>query len=131
HAGRRSDPFVFDVAEGLSELRAYDQVLYQLARAYETTGQPEQALATLDRIVQKYPQSPQLDEVQFRRGELLFSAKRYADAERAYAIVTRFPNSAFYEQSLYKHGWSLFKQSMTEESLPSFGGVLDRKLGPG
>jgi len=108
-----------------------DQVLYQLARAYETTGQPEQALATLDRIVQKYPQSPQLDEVQFRRGELLFSAKRYADAERAYAIVTRFPNSAFYEQSLYKHGWSLFKQSMTEESLPSFGGVLDRKLGPG
>ena len=28
-----------------------DQVLYQLARAYETTGQPDQALATLDRIV--------------------------------------------------------------------------------
>ena len=54
-----------------------DQVLYQLARAYETTGQPDPALATLDRIVQRYPQSPQLDEVQFRRGELLFSAKRY------------------------------------------------------
>ena len=30
-----------------------DQVLYQLARAYETTGQPEQALATLDRIDRK------------------------------------------------------------------------------
>src|SRR5438876_4198588 len=45
-----------------------DQVLYQLARAYETTGQPDQALATLDRIVQKYPRTPQLDEVQFRRG---------------------------------------------------------------
>ncbi len=30
-----------------------DQVLYQLARAYETTGQPDQALATLDRIVQQ------------------------------------------------------------------------------
>ncbi len=64
-----------------------DQVLYQLARAYETTGQPEPALATLDRIVQRYPQSPQLDEVQFRRGELLFSAKRYKDAEQAYAAV--------------------------------------------
>ncbi len=35
-----------------------DQVLYQLARAYETTGQPEQALATLDRVVKQYPQSP-------------------------------------------------------------------------
>src|SRR5438132_4884296 len=103
-------------------LRAYpdyprnDQVLYQLARAYETTGQPEQALGTLDRIVQRYPGSPQLDEVQFRRGELLFSAKRYAAAERAYAVVIqRGRASAFYEQGLYKHGWSLFKQSLTEE----------------
>src|SRR5262249_48150512 len=51
-----------------------DQVLYQLARAYETTGQPEQALATLDRVVRQYPQSTQLDEIQFRRGEILFSA---------------------------------------------------------
>lgn len=109
-----------------------DQVLYQLARAYETTGQPEQALATLDRIVQKYPHSPQLDEVQFRRGELLFSAKKYAEAEKAYAIVVQQGKSShFYEQSLYKHGWSLFKQSLTEESLPSFGGVLDAKLAAG
>jgi len=107
-----------------------DQVLYQLARAYETTGQPEPALATLDRIVQRYPQSPQLDEVQFRRGELLFSAKRYKEAEQAYAaVIGRGASSAFYQQSLYKDGWSLFKQSLTLESLPSFGGVLDHVLG--
>ena len=107
-----------------------DQVLYQLARAYETTGQPEQALATLDRIVAQYPQTPHLDEVQFRRGELLFSNKRYAEAEKAYAaVIGRGGASAFYQQSLYKHGWSLFKQSQTLESLPSFGGVLDRELG--
>jgi cellulose synthase operon protein C len=106
-----------------------DQVLYQLARAYETTGQPEQALATLDRVVKQYPQSPQLDEVQFRRGELLFSAKQYAPAQDAYnVVIRRGASSAFYEQSLYKHGWSLFKQSLSEESLPSFAGVLDQKL---
>ena len=111
-----------------------DQVLYQLARAYETTGQPEQALATLDRIVKTYPQSPQLDEVEFRRGELLFSAKKYPDAQQAYNyVIKRGSASAFYEQSLYKHGWSLFKQSENEDSLPSFAGVLDQKLlgGPG
>jgi cellulose synthase operon protein C len=107
-----------------------DQVLYQLARAYETTGQPEQALATLDRIVQRYPQSPQMAEVQFRRGELLFSAKRYPEAEHAYsAVVTHGPATGFYQQSLYKRGWSLFKQSLALESLPSFGEVLDRELG--
>ena len=32
-----------------------DQVLYQLARAYETTGQPEKALATLDDVMRRYP----------------------------------------------------------------------------
>jgi len=118
-------------------LRAYpnyprnDQVLYQLARAYETTGKPEEALNTLNRIVRQYPQSAQLDEVQFRRGELLFSGKQYAQAQDAYDyVIKRGPSSSFYEQSLYKHGWSLFKQSLSEESLPSFAGVLDQKLVP-
>jgi tetratricopeptide (TPR) repeat protein len=107
-----------------------DQVLYQLARAYEVTGQPDPALATLDRIIARYPNTPQLAEVQFRRGELLFSAKRYPDAEHAYAAaIARGPDSGFYQQSLYKHGWSLFKQSRAEESLPSFGKVLDHELG--
>jgi tetratricopeptide (TPR) repeat protein len=107
-----------------------DQVLYQLARAYEVTGQADPALNALDRIVQRYPNTPQLAEVQFRRGELLFSAKRYPEAERAYAAaIARGPSSGFYQQSLYKHGWSLFKESRTEESLPSFGKVLDHELG--
>ncbi len=98
-----------------------DQVLYQLARAYETTGQPEKALATLDQIVSRYPQSQQLDEVHFRRGEILFSAKQYAAAQGAYQhAIERGSKSAFYQQSLYKHGWSLFKQGQNEDSLPSF-----------
>lgn len=106
-----------------------DQVLYQLARAYETTGQPELALATLDSIVKRYPASPQMDEVNFRRGEILFSAKRYAEAQAAYASVIAHGTSvAYYQQSLYKHGWSMFKQSKNEESLPSFGKVLDAVL---
>ena len=107
-----------------------DQVLYQLARAYETTVQAGQALTTLDPIVTRYPAGRDIGEVQFRRGELLFSARRYGDAQDAYqAVISRGrTGSAFYEQSLYKHGWSLFKQSMNEESLPSFAGVLDQKL---
>ena len=106
-----------------------DQVLYQLARAYETTGRPEQALATLERLVAAYPRSPLLGEAQFRRGELLFSARRYADAAAAYAVVIKQgPASAFYQQALYKQGWSLFKQSLGEDSLPAFAGVLDQVL---
>jgi TolA-binding protein len=106
-----------------------DQVLYQMARAYEATSQPEQALATLDRLIGRYPATRLLDEVQFRRGELLFSAKNYQQATAAYAVVIKMgPASGFYTQSQYKHGWSLFKQSLNEESLPSFAGVLDQQL---
>ncbi|HMA11337.1 MAG TPA: tetratricopeptide repeat protein [Steroidobacteraceae bacterium] len=105
-----------------------DQVLYQLARAYETTGQPEQALATLDQIVRRFPQSREIPEVQFRRGELLFSAMKYREAEQAYAEVTRPGSGDFYQQALYKQGWSLFKQNLNDESLPVFGRLLDLKL---
>ncbi len=106
-----------------------DQVLYQLARAYETTGQPEKALASLDDILRRYPRSPQMDEVQFRRGELLFSARNYRAAQDAYQyVVSRGDKSTFLTQSLYKSGWSLFKQGLNDESLPQFAGVLDRTM---
>jgi TolA-binding protein len=106
-----------------------DQVLYQMARAYEATSKPDQALATLDQLIARYPGTRMLDEVQFRRGELLFSAKDYRQAATAYAVVIKLgPASSFYTQSLYKNGWSLFKQSLNEDSLPSFAGVLDQEL---
>jgi len=103
-----------------------DSVLYQLARAYELNAQPDKALASLDRLVASYPNSRYVDEAQFRRGELLFSNKAYAAAQVAYEAVIKFgPASQFYNQSLYKHGWSLFKQGESERSLGSFAGVLD------
>ncbi|MGO9513354.1 MAG: tetratricopeptide repeat protein [Steroidobacteraceae bacterium] len=103
-----------------------DSVLYQLSRAYELNAQPDKALASLDRLVASYPNSRYVDEAQFRRGELLFSNKAYAAAQAAYEAVIKFgPTSQFYNQSLYKHGWSLFKQGDSERSLGSFAGVLD------
>jgi tetratricopeptide (TPR) repeat protein len=53
---------------------------------------------------------------------------RYKDAEAAYAEVTRRGPGGFYQQALYKQGWSLFKQSLNEESLPVFAKLLDLKL---
>ncbi|MGO8972824.1 MAG: tetratricopeptide repeat protein [Steroidobacteraceae bacterium] len=106
-----------------------DSVLYQLARAYELSAQQDKALASLDRLVAEFPQSRLIDEAQFRRGELLFSAKAYPSAQLAYEAVIKFgPASAFYNQSLYKHGWALFKQGDEHRSLDSFAGVLDAML---
>jgi TolA-binding protein len=106
-----------------------DSVLYQLARAYELNAQPDKALAALDQLVVNYPKSHYLDEAQFRRGELLFSEKAYVKSQAAYESVIKIGSSSpYYNQSLYKHGWSLFKQGENERSLDSFAGVLDSVL---
>ena len=106
-----------------------DSVLYQLARAYELNAQPDKARAALDQLVANYPHSHYIDEAQFRRGEILFSDKAYPAAQAAYEAVIKIgPSSGFYNQSLYKHGWSLFKQGESERSLGSFAGVLDSVL---
>ena len=121
------------VYQGL--LRSYpndpgnDRVLYQMARAYDQIGDRQQALATLDRLVSVYPRSRYREEAQFRRGELLFDLRSYAQAERAYAVVIgQGETSSFYERALYMHGWALFKQTNYEDALKSFFAVLDRKL---
>ncbi|MDJ0928022.1 MAG: tetratricopeptide repeat protein [Gammaproteobacteria bacterium] len=106
-----------------------DLILYQLARAHEITGEIDAALGILDDLVTNYPASKFYDEAQFRRGEILFVNKRYREAEAAYAAVITFGSvSSFYEQSLYKHGWSLFKQGLHDESLDSFLALLDARL---
>ena len=116
--------------ESYPDYRRNDKVLYQLARAYEVGGQMDDSLRVLDELVRKYPQTDMLDEVQFRRGEMLFLRKQYDDAERAYQDAVLFGDaSRFYEQSLYKLGWSQFKLAMHEESLDPFFDLLDRKIG--
>lgn len=106
-----------------------DRVLYQLSHAYDQSGDLGRSLATLDRLVAQYPRSAYRDEAEFRRGEVLFTLRRYPEAERAYGVILqKGESSTFYERALYMRGWSLFKQARLEEGLQSFFAVLDRKL---
>jgi tetratricopeptide (TPR) repeat protein len=106
-----------------------DSVLYQLARAYELDGQPQASLDTLAELVQRHPKSSYVQEVQFRRGEILFEQRDYHGAEQAYhAVIVSGADSPFYRQSLYKRGWCFFKLSMPEESLDAFMALLDLAL---
>ena len=109
-----------------------DQVMYQLSRAYEETGQIEKAIATLNVMVEKYPNSRHLDEAHFRRAEYFFTRKRFLDAEEAYQVIVNMGRgSAFYELALYKQGWAYFKQELYEEALRDFIAMLDYKLDEG
>ncbi len=116
--------------EAYPDYRRNDTVLYQLARAYEIGGQNDAALQVLDELVGKFPNTLLIDELQFRRGEMLFLRRRYNDAEMAYQDVVKYGSaSRFYEQSLYKLGWSQFKLAWHEQSLTPFFDLIDRKIG--
>lgn len=105
-----------------------DLILYQLAKAYSLTGDIDRSKSMLDEIVSKYSSSRYIDEVQFRRGEMLFVWREYQQAEQAYAsIVTRNNKSPLYEKALYKLGWAQFKQSNYNQSIKTYLSLMDIK----
>ncbi|MDH3552566.1 MAG: tetratricopeptide repeat protein, partial [Gammaproteobacteria bacterium] len=115
--------------EAYPDYRRNDTVLYQLARAYEMGGRNDDSLMILNELIGKFPDTPLIDEVQFRRGEMLFLRRSYNEAEQAYQDVVKYgEESRFYEQALYKLGWSQFKLAWHEDSLEPFFQLLDRKI---
>lgn len=106
-----------------------DRILYQLARAYDSTGQTDQALVVLDRLVANFQNSPYIDEARFRRAEMLFIKQDYETARQAYKkVLASSTASRLHEQALYKFCWSQFKQEFYQEDISCFMQVLDRKL---
>ena len=109
-----------------------DRVLYQLARAYQNSGQADKAVETLTKLTTEFPNSTLNGDAHFRRAELLFRLANYPEAEREYRYVMDLGGSTpFFEPAQYKYGWSLFKQSRFDDALPVFFAILDRELPPG
>ncbi|HSC17173.1 MAG TPA: tetratricopeptide repeat protein, partial [Gammaproteobacteria bacterium] len=79
-----------------------DQVLYQMARAYDELGRTEEAMDVMQRLVGEFGYSRYTDEVQFRRGEFYFTRRKFRDAEAAYEqiVATGAARSDFYELAL-------------------------------
>jgi len=109
-----------------------DLILYQLAKAYNLNGNTKNALLTLNRLADDFPESRYIEETQFRRGEMLFALHNYVDAGNAYnVVVDGFPNSLYFEKSLYKYGWALYKQNKYKASQLAYLRYLDRKYKQG
>jgi tetratricopeptide (TPR) repeat protein len=109
-----------------------DQVLYQMARAYDELGRIDEAMDTMERLIRANPHSEHYDEVEFRRGEYFFTRRKYRDAENAYsAIINLGKNSSYYELALYKLGWTFYKQELYQDALHRYMALLDYKVSTG
>ena len=67
-----------------AKLEADDYRLYLLANAYCLDGKHDEAVATLDTLLTKYPKSSWRSKALFKRADALFKLGRFADAERVY-----------------------------------------------
>lgn len=107
-----------------------DTLLYQLAKAYAQKGEQVLSVNTLNKLVEDYPKSLFYVESQFRIAEYAFSHQQYSTAEYAYTEVIVSPeNTVFYEKSMFKRGWSRFKQQFYTEAVDDFiGAALDHKF---
>ncbi|HET7891350.1 MAG TPA: tetratricopeptide repeat protein [Candidatus Sulfotelmatobacter sp.] len=109
-----------------------DQVLYQMARAYDELGRTDEAMETMERAIRANPNSAHFDEVQFRRGEYFFTRRKFRDAENAYSAITSLgARSSYYELALYKLGWTFYKQELYEEAVQNYMALLDYKVTTG
>jgi tetratricopeptide (TPR) repeat protein len=109
-----------------------DQVLYQMARAYDELGRTDDAMETMEQLIRANPHSGHYDEVQFRRGEYFFTRRKFRDAENSYLAITKLgPNSSYYELALYKLGWTFYKQELYDEALQKYMALLDYKVSTG
>mgnify|MGYP000082527790 CR=1 FL=1 len=108
-----------------------DQILYQLARAYDLAGQPKKSQLALTRLINEHPRSGYYDEALFRRGERHFINAQYRQAEADYAaLLGRQGNSAFVAPARHKLAWAIFKQGRYRETLHKLLPLLDQQLGP-
>lgn len=107
-----------------------DEILYQLSKAYDLLGDNRKSLRALTQLVVQFPNSRYRLEAEFRRGELFFSLRLWKPAQASYEyVIANGRDSNFYLNSIYMHGWVLFKRNDYEYALNDFAKVLDIKLG--
>lgn len=103
------------------DAKGNDKTLYQLARTLDQLGESDQSMVILQQLTENFPESPYYAEAQFRIGEQAFIVGDFITAESAYteAILTA-GNDIFYERSLFKRGWSRYKQSLYMEAAEDY-----------
>ncbi|MDX1733141.1 MAG: tetratricopeptide repeat protein [Halioglobus sp.] len=109
-----------------------DRIQYQLSRAYDLSGRPEQSMRTLEQMSTSAAGSVHLPEVHFRRAERYFSGGDYGAAENTYGEVIAYgAQTPFFTRALYMQGWSRFKQHRYDSAVEAITYSLDQLLSDG
>ena len=107
-----------------------DKMLYQLSKAYALDGRIESSDEKLKTLTVDYADSAYSPEAKFRRAEQAFSNEDYEVSEKLYnEVINEGTFTPYYQNAIYMHGWSQFKNVEYEGAIDAFIKVLDHLYG--
>jgi tetratricopeptide (TPR) repeat protein len=91
------------ISENMDDDSTYGALsMYARADMLEFRNKDQEAMATLDSLMQKYPHHTLADEVLFKKAEIALKEKRFEDAATLYReIVTDYPTDLLADDALF------------------------------
>jgi len=102
-----------------------DYALYQTGEALSRADRNDEAIRTLRRLVDEYPDSPWRGEAQFRIGFIHFQSQDYAAAREAYqTLIRRQPSERLAARSQYGIGDTYYNAGEMQQAVDAYLVVL-------
>lgn len=105
---------------------ALDEVLFNMAFAYEQRGDLDLALKNFLLIVEKFQSSALLPETHMALGELYFMKLKYQESLVNYEKVQEWPDAPIAPIALYKSAWCSYNLKNTMEAIQKMERLLLR-----
>ncbi len=104
-----------------------DYALYQTAQAQYFDGQLVAAAATLQDLLERFPESTLREEARYRLGYAYFQNQDYDRAADAYrTLIRQYPRDPLAAKAQYGIGDAYFNQGRLDEAARAYRAVLDR-----
>jgi len=103
-----------------------DYALYQAGEALNYAGRPEEALRSLQRLVEQYPDSRWHPQALYRIGAIHFQEQNYEEARQAYRqLLTTYPTHRRAAEAQYGIGDSYYNAGDMEAAVNAYRTVLE------
>lgn len=104
-----------------------DYALYQAGEALNYAGRREEALRSLRRLIERYPDSRWRPEALYRIGVLHFQQQNYEEARAAYRqLLEAYPDDPLGPQAQYGIGDSYYNAGSMEDAVQAYRTVIEQ-----
>jgi TolA-binding protein len=110
-----------------AQWRQADEALLGLARAQRKLEKIPEALKTIQKLIEEFPNSTVRDQAFYRRGEFAYAAGDFEQARVAYAqVIAQWPESSYAPYAIYGQGWSQFKLQQYPKAVEQLTALITR-----